>query len=118
MWRNSGLQVEAADRSTQNLAALLRDADIVVTATGKPGLITKNMLKVEAIVVDAGVSTDSNGLVGDVADDVRERDDLTITPVKGGVGPLTVSALFDNVIRAARAGIGKDARQTTFRHAK
>jgi methylenetetrahydrofolate dehydrogenase (NADP+)/methenyltetrahydrofolate cyclohydrolase len=60
------------------------------------------MVKQGAVIVDAGVSTDSNGLVGDVAPDVRDRDDVTITPENGGVGPLTVCALFDNVIRAAR----------------
>jgi methylenetetrahydrofolate dehydrogenase (NADP+)/methenyltetrahydrofolate cyclohydrolase len=61
------------------------------------------MLKIGAVVVDAGVATDKNGLVGDIAPKVRERNDLTITPVKGGVGPLTVCALFENVIRAAQA---------------
>ena len=55
-----------------------------------------------SLIVDAGVATDKNGLVGDVADEVREMPDITMTPNKGGVGPLTVCALFDNVIRAAR----------------
>jgi methylenetetrahydrofolate dehydrogenase (NADP+)/methenyltetrahydrofolate cyclohydrolase len=54
------------------------------------------------VVVDAGGASESGKLVGDLAPDVYERQDLTITPVKGGVGPLTVCALFDNVIRAAR----------------
>ena len=74
----------------------------MVTATGSPGLITADMIKPTAIIVDAGVSTDSNGLVGDVAEEVRELPKISITPVKGGVGPLTVSALFENVITAAR----------------
>jgi methylenetetrahydrofolate dehydrogenase (NADP+)/methenyltetrahydrofolate cyclohydrolase len=60
------------------------------------------MVKPDAVIVDAGVATDSNGLVGDVAADVRELPDIKITPEKGGVGPLTVCALFDNVIRSAR----------------
>ncbi len=47
------------------------------------------------------------GTFGDVAPDVYERDDLTITPIKGGVGPLTVCALFENVIRAARSSVNK-----------
>jgi len=51
--------------------------------------------------VDAGVATDKNGLIGDVAPEVRELPNITITPDKGGVGPLTVSALFENVIRSA-----------------
>lgn len=100
--RASGLEVLTADRHTDDLPALLRSADVVISATGVPGLIKADMLKVGAVVVDAGVATDKNGLVGDVDPAARERDDLTITPVKGGVGPLTVCALFDNVIRAAQ----------------
>lgn len=102
MWQNSGLEVHIADRHTEDLPALLRDADIIVSATGVPGLIASDNVKIGAVVVDAGVATDKNGLVGDVATDVRSRNDLTITPEKGGVGPLTVCALFDNVIRAAQ----------------
>jgi methylenetetrahydrofolate dehydrogenase (NADP+)/methenyltetrahydrofolate cyclohydrolase len=101
MLRASGLQVTTADRETADLPALTRQADVIISATGVPGLLKSDMIKIGAVVVDAGVATDKNGLVGDVAEDVRERDDLTITPVKGGVGPLTVCALFDNVIRAA-----------------
>jgi methylenetetrahydrofolate dehydrogenase (NADP+) / methenyltetrahydrofolate cyclohydrolase len=103
MWRNSGLDVQTADRFTDNIELIIKRADVLVSAAGKPGLVTADMLKVDTVVVDAGVSTDSNGLVGDIAPEVRERHDLTITPEKGGVGPLTVAALFDNVIRAARA---------------
>ena len=53
----------------------------------------------------AGVATDKNGLIGDVADDVRLMSDIKITPEKGGVGPLTICALFDNVLRSARSTI-------------
>jgi methylenetetrahydrofolate dehydrogenase (NADP+)/methenyltetrahydrofolate cyclohydrolase len=60
------------------------------------------MVRGNAVIVDAGVATDSNGQVGDVAPEVRQLQDLTITPEKGGVGPLTVCALFENVILAAR----------------
>lgn len=110
MWRASGLNVKTADAKTTNLAEMVRTADILVTATGRPGLITSDMVKENAVVVDAGVATDSNGIVGDVAADARERDDLTITPEKGGVGPLTVSALFDNVIRSARSVAEKNEK--------
>ena len=55
-----------------------------------------------SVVVDAGTAAEHGKIVGDLAVDVRERQDLTITPIKGGVGPLTVTALFDNVIRSAR----------------
>ena len=60
------------------------------------------MLKEKVIIVDAAVASEGGKLVGDVADDVYERDDVTITPRVGGVGPLTICALFDNVIRAAQ----------------
>jgi methylenetetrahydrofolate dehydrogenase (NADP+)/methenyltetrahydrofolate cyclohydrolase len=104
MWEQSGLSVQIADRKTPHeaLMALTRVADVLVCATGVPGLITKEMVKPDAVIVDAGVATDSNGLVGDVAADVRELPNLTITPEKGGVGPLTVCALFENVLRSAR----------------
>lgn len=109
MLRSSGLEITTADRGTDNLPALTRVADVIITATGVPGLLTPDMIKIGAVVVDAGVATDKNGLVGDVDAAVRQRDDLTMTPEKGGVGPLTVCALFDNVIRAAQktAGGGK-----------
>lgn len=107
MWRASGYDVEVADKKIQNLGEVTKNADILVCATGVPGLITANMVKPDAVIVDAGVATDSNGLVGDVASDVRELPNVTITPEKGGVGPLTVAALFDNVIRAAREGNNK-----------
>lgn len=102
LFRESGLDVQTADASTDDLAALTRQADILITATGRPGLITSDMIKPNAVVVDAGVATDAGKIVGDLAADVRERNDLTITPQKGGVGPLTVCSLFENVIQAAR----------------
>lgn len=102
MWVQSGYDVEIADSHTPDLKKVTLSADILVCATGRPGLITADMVKPNVIIVDAGVATDSNGLVGDVAPDVRELPNITITPEKGGVGPLTVCALFDNVIRSAR----------------
>jgi methylenetetrahydrofolate dehydrogenase (NADP+) / methenyltetrahydrofolate cyclohydrolase len=108
LFRDSGLEVETADANTQDLAVLTRSADILITATGQPGLITSDMIKPSAVVVDAGVATDAGKFVGDLADDVRERGDLTITPPKGGVGPLTVCALFENVIESARRTLKTD----------
>ena len=104
----SGLDVEVADRSTPELAAVASTADIIITATGSPAILYPAMIKNSAVVVDAGVASEDGKTVGDVAPEVYDRDDLTITPVKGGVGPLTVCALFENVIRAARASIPAD----------
>lgn len=103
MLQNSGVAVRVANRKTEDLKAETLKADIVITATGNAGIVTADMLKSGAVVVDAGTASEGGKTVGDVADDVYARDDLTITPKKGGVGPLTVCALFDNVIRAARA---------------
>lgn len=103
MWRNSGHNVTVLTREDGDIAAKIHEADIIVTATGNAGLITSDMIKVGAVVVDAGTASEDGVIKGDVAPEVYEtRDDLKITPVKGGVGPLTVAALFDNVIQAAR----------------
>lgn len=107
LWKSQKLDVTAADKQTKDLKKITQAADIIVCATGVPGLIKKDMVKPDAVIVDAGVATDSNGLIGDVAPDVRELPDITITPEKGGVGPLTVCALFENVIRAAQQLGGK-----------
>lgn len=101
MLKQSNYDVTTADKATADLPRLAAQADIVISATGRAGLITADMLKQGAVVVDAGTSTDNNGVVGDIAADVRKREDLTITPESGGVGPLTVCALFENLIRAA-----------------
>lgn len=102
MWRDSDLDVSVYDSKTENLDEALKTADIIITATGVPGLVVSGMIKQGAVVVDAGTAAEHGKIVGDLAEDVRTRDDLTITPIKGGVGPLTVSALFDNVILSAR----------------
>jgi methylenetetrahydrofolate dehydrogenase (NADP+)/methenyltetrahydrofolate cyclohydrolase len=108
LWIGGGLTVTTLDDSTVNLQESLRGADIIVTATGVPGLIRSSMVAPGKVVVDAGTASEGGVLVGDVAADVRERNDLTITPVRGGVGSLTIAALFDNVITAARKTIPTD----------
>ena len=84
-----------------DLSEGLKEADVVISATGVPGLIDSAMLAQGAVAVDAGVATDNGKTVGDFDSSVYERDDLTLTPKKGGVGPLTVSALFENLLRAS-----------------
>jgi methylenetetrahydrofolate dehydrogenase (NADP+)/methenyltetrahydrofolate cyclohydrolase len=60
------------------------------------------MVQAGAVIVDAGTASEEGVVVGDIDPALRERDDLTITPARGGVGPLTIAALLDNVITAAR----------------
>lgn len=102
LWQSSNYDVEIVDKSTPDLAKSVMGADVLVCATGVAALITADMVKPNAVIVDAGVATDNNGLVGDVAANVRALKNITITPEKGGVGPLTVCALFENVITSAR----------------
>ena len=105
MWRNSGFDVTVIDSSTPSMEDVIRESEVIVTAAGAPGIITSDMLAPDSVIVDAATASEDGKIVGDVSEDVRERHDLTITPPKGGVGPLTVTALFDNVIRAARATV-------------
>jgi methylenetetrahydrofolate dehydrogenase (NADP+) / methenyltetrahydrofolate cyclohydrolase len=108
LWQSAGYDVTVYDDQTDDLISALRSAQVIVTATGVPGLITEHMLQPSAVVVDAGTASENGVLVGDVSLSARERNDLTITPIKGGVGPLTVTALFDTVIQAARATVQED----------
>jgi methylenetetrahydrofolate dehydrogenase (NADP+)/methenyltetrahydrofolate cyclohydrolase len=88
---------------TRDLAAHTRRADILVAATGKPQIITADMVKPGAVVIDVGVHRTDAGLVGDVMfDDVKEVAGA-ITPVPGGVGPMTTSMLLLNTVAAAEA---------------
>lgn len=100
----SGHDVLRVDEHTSDLAGAVRQGDVVITATGQPGLIKSDMVKTGAVVVDAG-APDS-----DLDPALLERPDLKITPNPGGVGPMTVAALFDNLLIAA---IAQRDRRTT-----
>lgn len=102
LWAERGLDVTTFDENDDDVDQQLRQFEVIVTAVGKAGLIHAQSIAIDAVVVDAGTSSEGGEIKGDVASDVRQRHDLTITPEKGGVGPLTVAALFDNVITAAR----------------
>lgn len=98
MWLKSGVYVTVFEKG-DDLSQLI-NYDIIVSATGVPGLIKSQMIKTKTVVVDAGTASENGKIVGDVSEEARQRNDVIITPKKGGVGPLTVSALFDNVITA------------------
>ena len=99
MWTESNYDVSLFHRGDD--LEKLADYDVIVTATGVPGLIKSRMIKYGGVVVDAGTASEGGVIKGDLDDEARERDDLTLTPKIGGVGPLTVAMLFENVIRAA-----------------
>lgn len=99
--------VTIAHSRTQNLDAVCRDADILVAAVGKPEMITREMVKPGAIVIDVGINRveDQQGnfkLVGDVAFDEVAAIASHITPVPGGIGPMTVAMLLSNTVESYR----------------
>jgi len=91
---------------TEDLAHQTLDADILIAAVGLPGVITANMVKQGATVVDVGITRTDAGVRGDVEADVAEVAAF-LTPVPGGVGPMTIAALLGNAVRAARYRRGK-----------
>lgn len=111
LWSKSGLDVSVYDSKTKDLASAIKLANVIITATGVPGLIKSDMIQPESVIVDAGTASENGKIIGDISDDIRERKDITITPIKGGVGPLTVAALFENVILAARKVADKKGQQ-------
>jgi methylenetetrahydrofolate dehydrogenase (NADP+)/methenyltetrahydrofolate cyclohydrolase len=87
---------------TRELAAVCARADILVAAVGSPRLVTAEMVKPGATVVDVGTNRTDDGLVGDVDFDAVSEVAGAITPVPGGVGPMTIAMLLANTLRAAR----------------
>ena len=94
--------VTVCHRRTRNLAAEVKRAEVVVTAAGHAGLVTGEMLMPGALVVDVGINVVPGGIVGDVEFESARRTAAAITPVPGGVGPLTNAILLEHLIRAAR----------------
>ena len=95
--------VEICHSRTQNLAAETASADILISAVGKAGFVTADMVKEGAVVIDVGMNRDADGkLCGDVAFDEVSEKASAVTPVPGGVGPMTVAMLLENTVRAAR----------------
>lgn len=100
--RSENATVTLCHTGTQDLAAEIRRADIVVAAAGVPGLVTADLVKPGAAVLDVGITRTDHGLVGDVAPDVADVADH-LAPMPGGVGPMTRAMLLVNVVEAAEA---------------
>jgi methylenetetrahydrofolate dehydrogenase (NADP+)/methenyltetrahydrofolate cyclohydrolase len=92
--------VTLAHSRTRDLPALVSQADVVVAAVGRAAMVTASMVKQGATVVDVGINRVDGRVVGDVADDVGEVAAL-LTPVPGGVGPMTIAMLLRNTVRAS-----------------
>jgi methylenetetrahydrofolate dehydrogenase (NADP+) / methenyltetrahydrofolate cyclohydrolase len=88
---------------TRDLGAVCRAADVLVAAVGSPGLVTGDMVGEGAVVIDVGTNRTDDGLVGDVDFDAAKERARAITPVPGGVGPMTRAMLLVNTLKAARA---------------
>ena len=103
---NKDATVTVCHSRTKNLKEHTQNADIVIVAIGKPKFITEDMIKDGAVIIDVGINRDENGkLVGDVDFENVEKKASYITPVPGGVGPMTVAMLMNNVIKAAKQTI-------------
>jgi methylenetetrahydrofolate dehydrogenase (NADP+)/methenyltetrahydrofolate cyclohydrolase len=100
--RSENATVTLCHTGTKDLAAHTRQSDIVVVAAGRPGLLTADMVKPGAAVVDVGITRTDAGLVGDVAPEVSEVAGW-VAPMPGGVGPMTRAMLLANVVEAAEA---------------
>ncbi|MCH9656713.1 MAG: bifunctional methylenetetrahydrofolate dehydrogenase/methenyltetrahydrofolate cyclohydrolase FolD [Planctomycetes bacterium] len=87
---------------TQNLKQIVRSADIIIAAIGQPEFVTADMVKPGAVVIDVGINRVNDKLVGDVAFESVKEVASAITPVPGGVGPMTIAMLLKNTLTAAR----------------
>ena len=99
---NSGATVQICHIYTQNLKEKTKRADIVISAVGKPNLITEDMVKEGAVVVDVGISRVKDRVVGDVDFEGVSKKASYITPVPGGVGPMTIAMLLYNTLQSVK----------------
>lgn len=103
--KSENATVTLCHTGTRDLATELRRADIIVAAAGRPGLVTARDVKPGAAVLDVGITRTDDGLVGDVAPEVREVAGF-LAPMPGGVGPMTRAMLLSNVVEAAERAAG------------
>ncbi|MEA2287805.1 MAG: methylenetetrahydrofolate dehydrogenase / methenyltetrahydrofolate cyclohydrolase [Solirubrobacteraceae bacterium] len=87
---------------TRDLPAVARTADVLIAATGRPRMVGGDWVKPGAVVIDVGINRTDDGLVGDVDFDAAAERASAITPVPGGVGPMTIACLLQNTLQAAR----------------
>jgi len=100
--------VTIAHSRTKNLPALAKQADILVVAIGRGNFVTSDFVKPGAVVIDVGMNRDENGkLIGDVKFDEVEPIASLITPVPGGVGPMTITMLMEQTYEAAKRTLNK-----------
>lgn len=107
MLLNRNATVTVCHSKTSNLEEKCREADILIVAAGKPKMIKGDMVKAGAVVVDVGINREDNGgLIGDVDFEEVSKQAGWITPVPGGVGPMTIAMLLKNTVESARKAAG------------
>lgn len=100
MLENRNATVTLCHSKTRNLQSITKNADIIISATGVKGLIKEDMVNNNAVVVDVGIARENGKLYGDVDFDNVSKKASLITPVPGGVGPMTIASLAQNVLKA------------------
>jgi len=109
-----GLNPEIAVRDTKNQAELMKESDVIISGTGHGGLITGDKIKKGVVIIDAGTSKINGKIVGDVDRESVEGIASFISPVPGGVGPMTVAILLKNVLQVAKNRASADGARHDF----
>ena len=104
---NADATVTVCHSRTRDLAAVCRSADVLIAAVGRPEMVKGDWIKPGATVIDVGMNRTDSGLVGDVEFDSAAAVAGRITPVPGGVGPMTIAMLLANTVRASRAAVSR-----------
>ena len=100
---NKNATITICHSKTRDIKAITKNADILIAAVGRPHFVTEDMVKDGAVVIDAGINRNEEGkLIGDVDFENVEKKASYITPVPGGVGPMTIAMLMNNVVEAAK----------------
>ena len=99
---NKNATVTVCHSKTKNLQEITKQADILIAAIGKPKFVTADMVKEGAAVIDVGINRTEDGLIGDTDFEAIKEKTSYITPVPGGVGPMTIAMLMHNVVKAAK----------------
>ncbi len=100
--RSRGLQIETISSNTEGAKDLIKEADIIISGIGKGKFITGEMIKKDVIIIDAGTSEENGSVIGDVDFESVNGIASQITPSPGGVGPVTVAVLLENVLKVAK----------------
>lgn len=106
LFLNEGATVTICHKKTKDLEKHVKEADILITATGVPKLITEDMVRQGVVIIDAGIKRHKGKVVGDVDFEALKEKASYITPVPGGVGPMTVVSLLENTWKAMRLSKG------------